>query len=43
MESYINVLVLFKTNKSRRDGMNSSKFTAGLLLEDLPTKEFKSK
>lgn len=35
--------MLFKSNKNKKEGINQNKFTAGLLLEDIPTKEFKTK
>ncbi|CAK74942.1 unnamed protein product (macronuclear) [Paramecium tetraurelia] len=43
LEGYINMLVLFKSNKYKRDGLNQNKFITGLLLEEIPTKEFKPK
>ncbi|CAD8053686.1 unnamed protein product [Paramecium sonneborni] len=42
LEGYINMLVLFKSNKNTIED-KQKKFITGLLLEEIPTKEFKSK
>ncbi|CAD8061669.1 unnamed protein product [Paramecium sonneborni] len=43
LEGYINMLVLFKSNKNNGKGSVENKFITGLLLEEMPIKDFKSK